>query len=245
MSTLTGEYLDKLAHGDKSEASHAAALQAIAAQADKLIAGGKDYNAVIDTEIAQAGKIDTAFERARAAQVNYNGAVDAGKRAAEEAAKAHEQLRQMIANGAKALADLQAKIDPTRKAYSDYIKAIIDANAEYDREIDKAKKAGESEQTLATLKQLLTQRTDEAYQAFERENASIERQVDVVGEVIRKHQEELSTMGLTGQALEEATFIREAAAKAVENYNKGLRDTPSLSAAEVAALKGSADAMYG
>ena len=118
--------------------------------------------------------------------------------ASNTASKAAEKFWQSIAEGAKALADLQAKIDPTRRAYEDYIKSVVSANEQYEKQVKLANEAGLGDGALAVAKKELTDRIDASYEAFKRENDEIQRQYDVVGEVIRKHQEELSTIGLTG-----------------------------------------------
>lgn len=164
--------------------------------------------------------------------------------AADEAAKAAQQLAEMFNKDAEAIAALRGRLDPVQGAYQAYVKNVIAANDAYQKEIDLAKKAGAGDAAYNQIKKDQADRIDAANQALERQLQTIAREKDIVTQVAQKEQEELLTIGLTGQALEEATAIRDASRIAIENYNNGLRDSIQLTPKETAAIKANADAFY-
>src|SRR6185369_3106822 len=80
--------------------------------------------------------------------------------------------------------------------------------------------------------------------ALDAQLASLNREKDVVGRVTEKYEQEMQSIGLSAKALSEATVIRDGARIALENYNKGLRDSPALTDKEVASLKHLGDSLY-
>jgi hypothetical protein len=204
----------------------------------KVIQTSWDTGAVAAHAAAKA--TDEAGEAAKKAAPNIAGLGKANE-AAENAARA---LAEMFAKDAEIIATLRGKIDPVSGAYQAYVKNVIAANEAYAKEIDLAGKAGASNAAYAQIKKDQADKIDAANNALNTQLATFAREKDIVGQLAQKEAEELSTIGLTGKALEEANRLREASAKAIELYNKNLREAAALTDAETIAIKADADAFY-
>jgi len=175
---------------------------------------------------------------------NANAPLVTNAAASDAAAKAQKQLTQDVAKAGEMMTQLLGKTDPVNAAYQQYALTIIKISTLYNKYVDDAKAAGNSDQALADAKKFLTSATNAAKGALDAQLTSLDRQRDVVGRVTEKYNEEMESIGLSGIALSEATVIRDGARIAIENYKNSNRDLPELSDKETAALKNLGDRLY-
>lgn len=239
------------------------------AQLSKDFAGAKSNAADFDSQMR--GVVVTYNKNVIGIRENIRGLVDyetsthaaaaateahgeAAKRAApnvanlaannDAAAKAGERLAEMLRSDEERINSILGRVDPVSKAYTEWANQILAGVAAFEKETTEAKAAGASQAVYAAIKANVTRTVQAADAALKTHLATIEREKDVVGQVAQRYKEELETLGLSGQALEEATALRDAARIALDDYNKGLRDSPDLTDKETAALKRNADGFY-
>lgn len=214
------------------------ALSDGAATSLKVIAG--TWNEDNTATKAAAESTTKAGDAAKGAMANIAGLTDGTDKATQSAQK----LADMIAKSAQRLSDLQGKISPVARIYSDFASAIIQNNAAYEKEMALATAVGASEAQLLQIKQLLVASDVAALAARDQSIASMQRELDIVGQMKLKNDDALKTLNLSGAALEEATELRYAADAALQQYNNHRRASPELTAAETAAINKNADAFY-
>jgi len=105
---------------------------------------------------AAADAAHDAGEKAKQATPNFTALA---KAMGDDAVKAASKLAEMLNKDGEILAQIQGRLNPAQKLYSDYAKGIAEANTTYQKEIELADKSGASQAILAQIKQNLITKT--------------------------------------------------------------------------------------
>jgi len=205
-SASIGDYVTALGKGNKSEATHADALQSIARIADDLIKKGGDYNTIVNAEVDAVGKVDSAFDRATASQVNFG--------------RATSQVKDYSTSAIQGLIDLQNTVDTfAGKTTDEYAKSWSQYETEIAKVIADYAKAVTGAQDVTAANALLDQGLQQANDHLKLRDELIanmnylqSQTGDQVQALLEKYKEENDALGVN-----QATRERVAAELAAEN----------------------------
>lgn len=157
------------------------------------------------------------------------------KRAAEEAVRAMERLRELV-SGQRAT--LGTAVDQANEDNASALRKL----QELERESAATGQLAERTALLADARALQAQAHERALRVAQLEDAERLKQQDVVARTLDDLREEASAVAMTAKEREIHRLVMEAEAKARELANQQQRQSAELSAQEIAALKRQAEA---
>jgi len=194
---------------------------------------------------------DTVDDATRATRANATATEEAGKVYTTAAASQREKERadRAAAQATRALNDLirdqqNEYVGPVTKALNDYHGVLAKVAKQQEELVRVGRFTAEAQELVNTALAETARAYVRNLQLAEREQAEMERRRDIVGSLVQDYMDESRAVAASAREHTIQQALLRAEDQARKNFNKGLRDTISLTAEEVNGLRAAMDVAY-